>query len=48
MAVAEEQEMKARTQAMRARVVEAESQVPLALATAFRAGWLVGGAGSDQ
>jgi len=41
MAVAEAQEMVARTQEMRARVVEAEGQVPLALADAFRAGHLV-------
>jgi uncharacterized protein YqfA (UPF0365 family) len=47
MAVVEEQEMKARTQAMRARVVEAQAQVPLALATAFRSGRLIGGAASD-
>ena len=40
MAVAEEQEMSARTQEMRAKVVEAEAQVPLALATAFRGGHL--------
>jgi len=38
MAVASEQEMKARTQEMRAHVVEAEAQVPLALADAFRSG----------
>jgi uncharacterized protein YqfA (UPF0365 family) len=38
MAVAEEQEMKARVQAMRAHVVEAEAQVPLAMAEAFRNG----------
>jgi len=38
MAVAQEQEMTARTQEMRARVVEAEAQVPLALAEAFRGG----------
>jgi uncharacterized protein YqfA (UPF0365 family) len=47
MAVAEEQEMKARTQAMRARVVEAEAQVPLALAEAFRSGRLTAGVESD-
>ena len=40
MAVAEEQEMKARTEEMRARVVEAEAEVPRALATAFRNGQL--------
>ena len=38
MAVAQEQEMVARTQEMRARVVEAESQVPQAMAEAFRSG----------
>jgi len=38
MAVAAEQEMKAEVQQMRARVVEAEAQVPLALAEAFRNG----------
>ncbi|MFA6659796.1 MAG: flotillin-like protein FloA [Victivallaceae bacterium] len=36
MAVANEQEMKAQVTQMRARLVEAESQVPLALAQAFR------------
>ncbi len=40
MAVAEEQQMKARTQEMRAHVVEAEAQVPLAIAGAFRDGKL--------
>lgn len=38
MAIAEEQEMQAETQRMRARVVEAESQVPLALADALKSG----------
>ena len=38
MAVAQEQEMLARTQEMRARVVEAEAQVPLAISEAFRDG----------
>lgn len=38
MAVAEEQEMKARIQEMRAKVVEAESTVPLALAKALESG----------
>ncbi|HEX9729908.1 MAG TPA: flotillin-like protein FloA [Gemmatimonadales bacterium] len=38
MAVAEEQEMKARTQQMRAKVVEAEAQIPLAISQAFREG----------
>jgi uncharacterized protein YqfA (UPF0365 family) len=47
MAVAEEQEMKAKTQEMRARVVEAEAQVPLALAAAFRGGRLIAGVVSD-
>ena len=40
MAVAEEQEMVARTQQMRAKVVEAEAEVPLAIAEAFRGGHL--------
>lgn len=38
MAVAKEQEMIAEVQAMRAKVVEAESQVPLALAVALKEG----------
>jgi uncharacterized protein YqfA (UPF0365 family) len=38
MAVASEQEMIAKTQEMRARVVEAEAQVPLAISEAFRTG----------
>jgi uncharacterized protein YqfA (UPF0365 family) len=38
MAVALEQEMKARVEEMRAEVVRAEAQVPLALAEAFRSG----------
>jgi uncharacterized protein YqfA (UPF0365 family) len=38
MAVAAEQEMLARTQEMRAMVVEAESEVPRAMAEAFRSG----------
>jgi uncharacterized protein YqfA (UPF0365 family) len=38
MAVAAEQEMRAEVQQMRARVVEAEAKVPLALAEAFRSG----------
>jgi len=38
MAVAEEQEMRAETQRMRARVVEAEAEVPRALAQALREG----------
>jgi uncharacterized protein YqfA (UPF0365 family) len=37
-AVAVEQEMSAKTQDMRARVVESEAQIPLAIAEAFRAG----------
>lgn len=40
MAVALEQEMKARVEEMRAKVVESESQVPLAMAEAFRKGSL--------
>ncbi len=40
MAVAEEQEMKALTQKMQAKVVEAEAEVPLAIAKAFEAGKL--------
>jgi uncharacterized protein YqfA (UPF0365 family) len=38
MAIAEEQEMIARVQEMRAKVIEAEVQVPLAIAEAFRSG----------
>lgn len=38
MAVAQEQEMKARVQEMHAKVVEAEADVPLAMAEAFRTG----------
>ncbi|WP_127582644.1 flotillin-like protein FloA [Paenibacillus koleovorans] len=38
MAVAQEQEMKAKVVEMRARVVESESQVPLAMAEALREG----------
>ncbi|MGJ8676179.1 MAG: flotillin-like protein FloA [Akkermansiaceae bacterium] len=37
-AVAVEQEMSARTQEMRAKVVEAESEIPMAIAEAFRNG----------
>jgi len=37
-AVAEEQYYKARVQEMRAKLIEAESQVPLAIAEAFRLG----------
>lgn len=39
-ALAAEQEMKAQTQQMRAKVVEAEAQIPQAIAEAFRAGHL--------
>ena len=38
MAVAAEQEKRALVEEMRARVVEAEAQVPLAMAEAFRSG----------
>jgi uncharacterized protein YqfA (UPF0365 family) len=38
MAVAEEQEMTARTQEMKAKVVAAEAEVPKAMAQAFRDG----------
>lgn len=38
MAVAEEQENRAKVESMRAKVVEAEAQVPLAMAEAFRSG----------
>lgn len=40
MAIASEQEMKAKTQAMRANVVEAEAEVPKAIASAFQSGKL--------
>ena len=40
MAVAREQEMKAAVQEMRAKVVEAEAEVPRAMATALREGKL--------
>ena len=40
MAVANEQEMKARTQEMRAKVVESEAEVPMAMAQALRDGKL--------
>ena len=40
LAVAAEQEMKARTQEMHAKVVEAEAQIPLAIAGAFSSGRL--------
>lgn len=40
MAIAQEQEMIARVQEMRAKVVEAESEVPKAIASAFRDGHL--------
>ena len=38
MAVAKEQEMKARVEEMRAELVKAEAEVPLALAEALRQG----------
>ena len=38
MAVAYEQEMKAKAQEARAKVIEAEVQVPLAMAEAFKSG----------
>lgn len=38
MAVAAEQENRAQVEAMRARVVESEAEVPRALAEAFRSG----------
>ena len=38
MAVAEEQEMTAKTQEMRAKVVESEATVPKAMAQAFKDG----------
>ena len=40
MAVAQEQENKAEVQGMRARVIEAEAEVPRAIAAAFRDGKL--------
>lgn len=40
LAVAQEQEMKARIHEMRAKLVDAESQIPLAIAEAFRKGQL--------
>lgn len=40
MAVAREQEMRAEVQAMKAKVVEAEAEVPLALAQALKEGKL--------
>ncbi|MEL7058786.1 MAG: flotillin-like protein FloA [Acidobacteriota bacterium] len=40
MAVAEEQEMTARAQEMRAKLIEAEAEVPMAISEAFRAGHL--------
>ena len=39
MAVAQEQEMKAKISEMRAKLVEKEAQVQLALAEAFRNGY---------
>ncbi len=44
MAMAREQEMKAEVAGNRARVVLAETEVPLAMASAFRDGYLEGGA----
>lgn len=38
MAVAAEQEMRAKVQDMRAHVIEAEAQIPQAIAEAFREG----------
>ena len=38
MAMAKEQEMKARVEEMRAEVIAAEAQIPLAMADAFRTG----------
>ena len=38
MALAHEQEMKAKVQEMRAALVAAEAEVPMAIAEAFRAG----------
>jgi uncharacterized protein YqfA (UPF0365 family) len=38
MAIAEEQEMSASVEKMRAKVVEAEAKIPLAIAEAFRSG----------
>ncbi|MEP6574060.1 MAG: flotillin-like protein FloA [Gemmatimonadota bacterium] len=40
LAVAMEQEYKAESQAMRAKVIEAEAQIPLAISEAFRSGHL--------
>ena len=40
MAVALEQEMKARNVEMRAKVIEAEAEIPKAIADAFRSGQL--------
>jgi len=40
LAVASEQEMKAKVQSMQAKLVDAESQVPMAIADAFRSGKL--------
>ncbi|UCF65156.1 MAG: flotillin-like protein FloA [bacterium] len=40
MAVAQEQEMTARAQEMRAKVIEAEAEIPMAIAQAFREGKL--------
>ncbi len=40
MAIAAEQEMKAKTQEMKARLVDAESEIPKAISVAFRSGQL--------
>ncbi len=40
MAVAAEQEMSARAQEMRAKVIEAEAQIPMAISQAFKEGKL--------
>jgi uncharacterized protein YqfA (UPF0365 family) len=47
LAVAEEQEMRARVEGMRARVVEAEAEVPIAMAEAFREGSIMTARGGD-
>ena len=40
MAIAAEQEMRAKTQEMKARLVDAESEIPKAISVAFRSGQL--------
>jgi uncharacterized protein YqfA (UPF0365 family) len=47
LAVAEEQEMRARVEGMRARVVEAEAEIPKAMAEAFREGSIMTARGAD-